>query len=739
MATTRHFPVQINLPDTLPEDIQPVLHVFDTHGKFITTAKIPRDGTTRVRIPKELQGAALRFVTSPKAEREPTLKQLRRINAVETIRPFNPDAELAIDIADAVIAGWILCVCTVRGKVVKAVSQPSGGSVDYPVCNAKVHICEVDKIPKIIWKIPDDIIFRVRDELLVEPFPPDPIGPVIRRIPRELPDPPAPPGPPGPIDRPLASVRNSPPTSLRFSATALNLSGNESFKDSAAVFTNLRRAPNTVEMRKALVELAVLYPWWCWYPWLDPYFTYEVDCWWEVWTDSSGSFEKTFVHSCADTPDIYLWVEQFIAGSWKTIYARGPRCDTHWNYACGTEITIRVTHPDAIVCVPPPEVVVPGGITTWVLPMAVGALEIAGASSHASDALGWVQTDGTASYAGPSSASNVAPVMDAPLGGYLRFKMLHSLDLPKAGMTRYAWSYRLKPSPNPAVPGGWIKMDETVVRKYQVPGPSGFPIFPVYPLGPDADGLFDFRPHSPPAGVWPVTGFTEDLWSAKLQTLPMATGLYQVQVTVHDATGAVVPPSAGTFQFVVTDNRDSSKETYDTRAAAAAELIDDGFVFDVRIDNASCTAQLHPVQTSVGAVADACGFLRYADKSLTDVTLSFEASHPRDQAWFTLDLVRGSTDLNQVEVGDGGLVGALSVPVDSNGVPPWTNAFYTGDGAGNFSGTFSASRFLEACDNAAFAADLYARAKAHSGLRRLYEYDRHSLMAFALAEEPAAP
>ena len=739
MAATRPFPVQINLPDKLPADITPVLHVGDTPGKHITTAKIPRNGATRVRIPNGLKGAAMRFVTSPTAEKQPTLKQLRRISAVETIRPFNPDDELIIDIGEGVVAGWILCICTVRGKVVKAVPQPTGVSVDYPVCNARVHICEVDKIPRIIWTIPDDIILRVRDELLVEPFPPDPIGPVIRRFPRDLPEPPeppelpGPPGPPGaggPIGRSLASVKSS---VRAFLTTA------ESIKESTVVFTNLRRAPNTVEVRKALVNLAVLYPWWCWYPWLDPYFTYEVDCLWEVWTDSSGSFEKTFVHSCADTPDIYIWVEQFIAGAWNTIYARGPRCDTHWNYACGSEITIRVTDPDAIVCVPPPEVVVPSGITTWVLPMAVGAMEIAGTSSHASDPLGWVQADGTASYAGPSSAPNVAPVMDAPLGGYLRFKMLHSLDLPKAGMTRYVWSYRLKPSPNPTVPGGWIKMDETVVRKYQVPGSGGFPIFPVHTLGPDADGLFHFRPHSPPAGVWPVTGFTEDLWSAKFNTVPVAPGLYQVRVTVHNAAGAVVPPSPGTFQFVATDTRDAWKETYDTRAASAAELIDDGFVFDLRIDNAHCTAQLHPTQTSVGAVADACGFLRYADKSLTDVTLSFEASHPRDQAWFTLDLVRGFTDLNQVEVGDGGLVGALSVPVDSNGGITWANAFYTGDGAGNFSGTFSALRFLEACDNAAFAADLYTRVKAHNGLRRLHEYDRHSLMAFALAEEPAGP
>jgi hypothetical protein len=283
-------------------------------------------------------------------------------------------------------------------------------------------------------------------------------------------------------------------------------------------------------------------------------------------------------------------------------------------------------------------------------------------------------------------------------------------------------------------------MDETVVRKYQVPGPAPdfFPQFPAHTLGPDIDGLFAFRPSSPPSGVWPVPGFWEDQWSAKLDSRPMDNGQYQVRVTVHNAAGAVVAPGAGTFRFVVTDTRDASKETFSTRAATPTEIIDDGFVFELDIDNEHCAAQLHPVQTSTGATADSCGFLRYTVKTTTGVTLSFEASHPQDRAWFTLDLVRGLQDIDQVEVENGGLVGALSVPVDSNGTS-WPNAFYTGDGNGNFSATFSATRFLEACDNAAFAADLYARAKAHTGIERIHSYDRHSLMAFALAEEEETP
>lgn len=749
MATARGFTVQVNLPKEIPDGIKPTLYVFDAHGRPVTVASVPRTGTVGVNIPSSLKGSALRYAIAPIEEKETDLKQLRRVNAVERILPFDPEERPVIDIADGILQGWILCICTVRGRVVKSVPQPTGGSVDYPVCNARVHICEVDRFPRIVFRIPDHIIERVRDELLIDPpFPPDPIGPVARRIPRP------------PIEAtPIPLPRPNPPINRRLARTGganaaageMNVSALEMKTSAPVEMMNLARAESATEIRKVLIDLAILHPWWCWFPWLDPFFRYEVDCLWQTWTDSNGNFSKTFIYPCSDKPDIYIWVEQFIAGSWKTIYAKGPRCDTRWNYDCGTEITIHVTHPDAIVCVPPPEVVVPDDITTWVLPMAVGHFEIAGKGAHPGE-LGWLQPDGTVAYSG--GPSNIDPVTDAPMGGYLRFKMLHSLDLPKSGMTRYVWSYRPKPAPDPTVTGdffdpslpnahpananAWVKLKEPISRHYQIPGPGGTPRFPVVGLGPDPDELFAFRPQTPPSGVWPVTGFWEDLWSAKLDSNAMDPGLYQIRLTVHDAAGNIVPPAAGTFRFVATDTRVAG-ETYDTRAASGSELIDGGFVFDVRIDNGHCTAGFDPVQTDSGATADACGFLRYANKATTMVTLAFEASHPRDQAWFQLELRRGMNDLDQVEVMNGAATGAVSAPVDSNGVSTWPNAAYGGDGAGNFSGTFSAGRFLETCDNGAFAANLWVRAKAHDGLSRLSGYDRRDTMAFALAEQTATP
>lgn len=65
-----------------------------------------------------------------------------------------------------------------RGRVVKRTYSPGGVVIDAPVCNARVHICEVDRLPWIILRIPDPDIFRLRDDLLERlrtPFPWPPV------------------------------------------------------------------------------------------------------------------------------------------------------------------------------------------------------------------------------------------------------------------------------------------------------------------------------------------------------------------------------------------------------------------------------------------------------------------------------------------------------------------------------------------------------------------------------------
>ena len=62
-----------------------------------------------------------------------------------------------------------------RGRVVRPVLI--GGVLhDMPVCNARVHICEVDRLWWLIPRLPDPIINRIRDEILEQiEWPPRPI------------------------------------------------------------------------------------------------------------------------------------------------------------------------------------------------------------------------------------------------------------------------------------------------------------------------------------------------------------------------------------------------------------------------------------------------------------------------------------------------------------------------------------------------------------------------------------
>ena len=93
--------------------------------------------------------------------------------------------ELAVNVIDANWRKWRMCWCLVRGRLVKTVTLPDGTTKDFPILNARVTIYEVDALPWIIATLPEEIVWRVRDELLHErleprpqvakfPFPPPP-------------------------------------------------------------------------------------------------------------------------------------------------------------------------------------------------------------------------------------------------------------------------------------------------------------------------------------------------------------------------------------------------------------------------------------------------------------------------------------------------------------------------------------------------------------------------------------
>jgi len=222
-------------------------------------------------------------------------------------------------------------------------------------------------VPRIIWRLPDHLLYRLRDELLE-----------VVRNPIPLPDP-----PPELIDPGVIDPLPEPP--------------------------------------RPLPELYL-----CIWEWLHPFFEHDVDCVTTVMVDENGEFETTIFYPCfGDKPDLYFRAEQWQGSSWETIYAPSVACHTHWNYACGSEVTLVATGPSVIPCEPPPDIDLPPGIDTWVMPFQVGLTEIwgtpAGSPTPAPPSAGWVKPNGMTDYGG---------VTDAPFGGYLPFTMGHSNDVP---------------------------------------------------------------------------------------------------------------------------------------------------------------------------------------------------------------------------------------------------------------------------------------------------------------------
>ena len=82
---------------------------------------------------------------------------------------FNPKKNVyeLLPIPDFHWKWWLWCMCRVRGRVVRPVTI-NGITYDMPVCHARVHICEVDPFWILVSRLPDDVIWRLRDELIYD-------------------------------------------------------------------------------------------------------------------------------------------------------------------------------------------------------------------------------------------------------------------------------------------------------------------------------------------------------------------------------------------------------------------------------------------------------------------------------------------------------------------------------------------------------------------------------------------
>ncbi|MCW8933247.1 MAG: hypothetical protein OQK98_00850 [Gammaproteobacteria bacterium] len=710
--------ISLNITDqTKIEELQ--AYVFSAGGKAIGSDTISSKDKAIIDISDSMDGRSITILLGPvkkNNEPTPTVNALKRIGAYELPERFLLEKpEIDIHIPGIILPLW--CRCTVTGEVVKNVSLPDGSVESMPVCNARVHICEVDRWRWILPRIPDFDIFKLREDLL------DKLHPVVPPFP--IPDP-----------GPLSEFRLS--KTLPAKVRSINAVPNSQFSNASSqlALSALINANSANEIRAQLLQLDyLLTPFWCFFPYI--WHHYRKDCLRTIDVDNTGHFSTGIYHDCNDQPDLYFWVEQLQDGVWTTVYKPSVACHTHWNYTCGTHVVINA--PNAEAC-EVPEYDIPDGVTLFVLPYKIGHTPIWGTPAGAPPAPnGWVRSDGFVNYSTPG----LGMLYDAPFGGTLSFYHDDSYFIPKDdtdpgaddnSIKFYRYSYRRSGDS-----GDWTAMTTPQSRGYRMEYDDGsLPTYESYPVPPQTIGgspnLFEFKPRTPPVrAIDPATVIVRE-WStgnindvaaswntstsvpaiSELNVTDSA-GTFDVKVEVFNASGQQVMPGAGSFEFLA---RNSDVST--TRYAETGEISNGAFVFQVHIDNNPVTAELP--QPSIGAIhaSDDCGFLRYNDPA-DSVHIEFIASHPNNHAVLDFTIKRGSNVLP--------IASTAGVYSETAAIlaPPYNKV------AGVYQQNFTAYELVGDCVNAAFAADLDVWGKTTNGRYRL-GIDAHRLIAFALAE-----
>ena len=178
----RPFAIEIKLEGNPEKPIEIEAYLFDRAGTFLASAPF-QNGQARFALDEVPEGARLLVGPQQAALKRPgmpTLARMDRLDAYEPDWTYEPDREIyqLAPIPDHHWPHWPVCSCRVRGRVVKRSTSPGGVVVEAPICNARVHICEVDPFWWVLERLPEIDIFRLRDDLLDlidRPFPWPPI------------------------------------------------------------------------------------------------------------------------------------------------------------------------------------------------------------------------------------------------------------------------------------------------------------------------------------------------------------------------------------------------------------------------------------------------------------------------------------------------------------------------------------------------------------------------------------
>lgn len=702
--------------------------VFDASGGLIAQQEVKK-GQLNLPITVAKLGHHRLFIAPLPDDLDrqtPTIKMMERLNAYEPIVSLKDQLIDNILIPGHVIEIWDFCLCWIRGRVVK---DDTSGSV----CGAKVHICEVDKIWRWIIRLPDFDIFKLRDDLIrviEEPHIPIPHRP--------LPDPP-------PFDFIGGGLRLTTLSSHIEARDELNLINpqpeppgisNLSIKQATLPAETLAKLNSNSAhiVREALVEnVNFILPYLCLWPYWWRFRCDEISV---LETDALGRFQTLIPYLCSgDKPDLYFWVEYEIDGSLETVYHPPIPCYTYWDYACGTEVMIRIKDQRVPSCGAEPD---PGGCVVQVL--SIGN-DISMSEIHGD---------------GASAANRGLTKTGRPFGGKIEPRVWFSRSDLRDGKNiwYYRWSYRRYVSGvTPENDTGWKHLTRDVVRHYPKPVSGGYNHVPE-PMGPKPIGteqnLFEITPVLNPVGgfEWSVVDQHEDLASAHFMTKALGTGTtfedkaldaagkYELKMELFDNNGnrvndwdtlginlqmsnVAAPFGTNTVTF-------DSAPTFNRIIKSGKTA---GFYMMMHVDNNPCKAEITQVFGSGLSVdPDDCGFILYQDGAWAN--LRFKPYHPNDFATFRFSVKRGV--INQVHRATAS--GKVGVSPISTNDPTLPVREYVKQPSGQYLETFPVTELLDSCPRAAFSETLHVWTLAVDGYGRVGGLDAFSHAGFALTK-----
>jgi hypothetical protein len=778
----------VDIDETL-KDTALTANVFDAAGNLLATAPVGKNGKVELDIDPSVLAQSQLFITPTRPNAatanlttRPTLTTMRMADAVQpTLRLTNDKLTAITGISADKLQLWRWIRCNVRGRLTKKVWVENQWK-EFGVCKTRVHICEVDRIPRLILDLPDDIIWKWRYEWwkLLKPQvrPPFPIPVEIKRPPIPEPDPAPFQGPaidPAIVRSPLDNVSEL----LRSSSISPKLNVGDAFNFSNA-HLNLTlpriklpvspvQFPTDVEttmlsgnisaIKANLVKNIELFrPWFCIWKWLWPYIL-RMDEMATVMTDEFGNFEAPIYYlPTGDKPDVYIWAEYNIDGSWVSIYKPNIACNTIWDYVCNSEIKINITDPRVVPCGIAPSQ--PGSgiefrrIGSGCMPHMIKQAN----SSPIPVIQGRQFKDIGLTNCRPEFGNRYV----SPFGGTLGLKIIFTDGLRAANITHYRWKFRTIALDNPsgnhtaagdntlnflATPGAWQFINSDVSVGYVEFNSSPIQFFHKrFKLGPVAEStepmylippsrIEDLPLPAPAAGIsrfWE----NEEFYSAALDTINNCPeGLYELQLELFEKQGAnvFVKREMNKDQFQVPDeaNTNQSKNAPDVLLQQSAAGKAFGFKVLVRVDNRACEAALYPVTVNGTAVTTDCGFMAFNTPD-ANVKVDFSAVHPADFAFFSFNIDRAYTSaLTLPDVGGQMVIGnaPYTIGLDSR--------LYTlVEGSPNvYTQNFNASQLMGACPAAAFVESVVVAATATDGTNRLYYLDRRDDAAFALQKQ----